>query len=121
MTPTLQILGRLEGKIDEYKDLLTKLNNAIYGNGQVGVIERLTRMEETVEKLVGATEINTKNIGELTKSFEAHINTNSKHSLKDMILNKETLTIIILSFVALHSFLPENLTVWSLVSKLLGY
>lgn len=104
-------LNRLESKLDKL----------VEGNGQPGMIEKIVRLEENLEKLLEASRENTKNIGELTKCFGDHDHNQRKHSLKEMVLNKQTLAIIVLSFVALHSFLPENLTVWSLLSKLLGY
>jgi len=46
-------IGRLEGKIDAMSSQVNEIHKALYGNGQAGIENRLTRAEE---KFVHITE-----------------------------------------------------------------
>jgi hypothetical protein len=108
-------LGEINGKLETLYDL----KKAINGNGQKGILERLTRTEEGLAALVEAT-TNTNNnslaINELTKSvctlqsmMTTHVSDKKSHTLL-MFLNKRDMAIGLGVFIILNSlFQPLTL------------
>jgi hypothetical protein len=116
-------LGEINGKLEALYDL----KKAINGNGQKGILERLTRTEEGLAALVEAT-TNTNNnsvedrkattlaINELTKSvctlqsmMTTHVSDKKSHTLL-MFLNKRDMAIGLGVFIILNSlFQPLTL------------
>jgi hypothetical protein len=128
-------LGEINGKLEALYDL----KKAINGNGQKGILERLTRTEEGLAALVEAT-TNTNNnsvedrkattlaINELTKSvctlqsmMTTHVSDKKSHTLL-MFLNKRDLAIGLGVFIILNSlFQPLTLEgIASLITQIFG-
>jgi hypothetical protein len=128
-------LGEINGKLETLYDL----KKAINGNGQKGILERLTRTEEGLAALVEATSTTNNNsvedrkattqaINELTKSvctlqsmMTTHIGDKKSHSIF-MFLNKRDMAIGIGVFIILNSlFQPLTLQgIASMVAQFFG-
>lgn len=64
-------IGRLEGIISGVERELKQLNRMLMGNGQPGVLDRLTRNEEAVEALLRMESQRARKIDELISSMKA--------------------------------------------------
>ena len=54
-------IGRVEGQLIGITDSLQKIDKALFGNGQPGAMERITRIEETIERVADENNLEIKN------------------------------------------------------------
>lgn len=59
---------RVEERLEALKEDIGDLKKSISGNGQVGLEERLTRLEENHSQLVDVIEAQSDNIGDITET-----------------------------------------------------
>jgi hypothetical protein len=116
-------LGEIKGQLKGIDENVYELKKDIRGNGQKGILERLTRTEESLASLVEATNISNSNeveerkvttqaISDLTKSIAdlqiiltTHVSDKKNHSIL-MFLNRKDVAIGVGTFVFLHSIFP---------------
>lgn len=143
---TIQDIGRLEGEIVGIHKELSTLNRILLGNGQSGLQERLIHSEEVQKQLIENQTINvkaisdlnetikntnvmlkestdnlTKSIVELQEIIKDHIKDKSVHSFTGLFLKKDIIIYVALAFLILHSFIPQELNLWNIISKFLGF
>jgi hypothetical protein len=132
-------LGEIKGKLEGIDENVYELKKDIRGNGQKGILERLTRTEEGLAALVEATSTTNNNsvedrkattqaINELTKSVASlqlmmtgHVSDKKSHSIF-MFLNKRDMAIGLGVFIILNSlFQPLTLEgIASLITQIFG-
>ncbi len=120
-------VGRLEGKIDSMISQLAEIHKAVYGNGQAGIESRLTRAEEkfiliTEERAKSRQDIEkfVKSVSELEETLEKHMGNDNIHSVKGLLFRKDIILYIILTFIALHSLIPDTTSLWEIIRKIFG-
>jgi len=134
-------IGRLEGKIDGITSKLDHLTKQIDGNGQKGLFERTVSLEECVQAHCNAQEAmvqdlikqftdsqenleaNQKEVrgslSELKKSVDLHFADKSLHTIWGQVTWKGAgIVVAVVAIITL--IIPPNITVWDLVSKLVG-
>lgn len=127
--------GELKGKVDAIGEAVDRIEEKLFGNGQPGIMDILSRHDEKLnESLKDRTEIkdNLRKLSDIVATF-----TNSALSLSENVkdikkmIDKSTPNWLlkhwkalvisgVLVFVFLHSILPPNITVWDLLGKILG-
>jgi hypothetical protein len=130
-------LGEIKGKLEGIDENVYELKKDIRGNGQKGILERLTRTEEGLAALVEATNTTNNNsvedrkattlaINELTKSvanlqslMTTHVSDKKSHTLY-MFLTKTNMAISVGVFVFLHSIFPP-LTLQGIANMVLQF
>lgn len=117
---------KLEGLLEGLSKDIQALNKHLLGNGQPGVLERTTRMEENLEEVVGAMKSCKENLEKIaeqvsatSKALETHINDNDKHSWR-ILLRRDVLAIIIVGALTLHSLIPADLSIFNLIKGIFG-
>jgi archaellum component FlaC len=139
-------LGEINGKLEALYDL----KKAINGNGQKGILERLTRTEESLAAFIEATTTTSSNsaeerkatiqaikdltenvnslrdiVADTAKDQENHVKDQNVHSLK-MFLSKQNIIIVILSFIIMHTIVPPlnlnqlGVAIGAAIMKLVG-
>lgn len=125
--------------------ILENLNDAIYGNGRDGLIERTVRIEDATTQLKEASiqsvedrkqiavdiknaskeskdfrVVITKELGEIKSLIVVHNVNKDLHSFEGLVFKKHILTIILLAFVFLHSLIPDSINLWDILKKIIG-
>lgn len=105
--------SHLETKIDNVAEAIREIKKDLSGNGQPGIEERLTRLEEiakvtssNVDASIKAAKTTNDSVSNLAAIVNKHVGDRMLHS-PIMFTEKGWLTIAILLFVVLH-FLIEN-------------
>lgn len=113
-------LGVLEGRLKGIDNKLDQLNKHLIGNGQKGLLERQTRVEEHLDV---ATE-NLKDFSDLCHTIggkvteaEKHIADKTVHTAKGLLLNMGVISIFLLSVLALIAIVPPEITIWEIVKS----
>ncbi len=136
-----QQIGNLIGVISGLTENMNRYNTYLFGgDGKPGgLIDRMARIEENMEQiskavLANQTETNqemdelremigilTKNISELTKTIDNHVNDLNKHTVKNLFLAnwKNIVLLGIAVFLVLHS-IATQLSLDSIIRKILG-
>lgn len=127
MTESEKDIGKLEGIIEGVSISLNRIEKDLHGNGQPGAMQRITRIEENLENLAETVKANSETINTLAQSIselktisENHNKDESLHTPKGLIFRKETLIYLILIFLLVHTFIPESVNIWFIISKLIG-
>jgi|MudIll2142460700_1097286.scaffolds.fasta_scaffold05488_4 hypothetical protein len=121
-------IGRLEGKIDAMSSQVNEIHKALYGNGQAGIENRLTRAEEKFVHITEEREKTRQDLEKILKSvsclkdlIENHVENADMHTVKGLFFRKEVIPYVILFVVAIHSLLPEGLNLWELIKSIFGF
>lgn len=127
MTDSEKDIGKLEGIIEGVSISLNRIEKDLHGNGQPGAMQRITRIEENLENLAETVKANSETINTLAQSIselktisENHNKDEKIHTPKGLIFRKETLLYLILIFLLVHTFIPESVNIWFIISKLIG-
>lgn len=127
MTEINKDIGKLEGVIEGINNSLSKIEKALYGNGQPGAMTRITRIEENLESLTETVKENTesikslaKSIGELKTISENHQKDEKIHTIKGILFRRETLLYIVIICVVVNALIPAGFSLWTLLSGLIG-
>jgi hypothetical protein len=110
---------------------IDKLNNAIYGNGRDGLIERTVRIEDGLTNLKESTEkatveskefriVITKELDEIKGLIVTHNTDKSIHTFLGLTLKKDILIGSLLVFLVIHSLIPPNFSIWKVVEKIVS-
>jgi len=125
-------LGRLSGCIEGIQASLVKIEKVLMvGNGVPSMVDRMARVEENLERIAilfteTATKSNEdlaqlhKSIEELTDVVSAHVKDEKKHEPISMMMRKDVILYGILIFMVLHTVIPENINLWTVLSKFFG-
>jgi hypothetical protein len=108
MTPTnTAVLARLEEKLDHLDIKVEDMNKKLYGNGHPGIIVDQVAQDAKIDKLVGIAAKNEANIAKLADA-----------STPTWIARNwiRIVTLSILVILLVHSFIPEGMTLWQLIS-----
>lgn len=101
-------LARLEEKLDTLTKTVEDMNKRLYGNGKPGLIIDQETQNNQIQLLLGYAKANADNIEKLFKISAP----------KWFATNWITIVSIVTVFViVLHSLIPADVSVWSLVSK----
>lgn len=131
---TLQEIGKIQGSLDALAGAVEKTNKILMGNGQPGLYERTLQIENSIvdleeahkelaerhKEVLDGIECLAKSIGELKDSVELHHADKAQHTALGMVQKKEVVLLIVVGFILLHSIIPPDISLWSIVSKLLG-
>jgi hypothetical protein len=110
MTPDEQIaLVRIETKLDNLDEKVDLLQNKVFGNGKPGLLVDQIVQSEQIGQLLTYAKSNADNISKLKEV--ATPTWISKNWIRII-----TLTILIILLV--HSFIPEGLTLWQILSMI---
>jgi hypothetical protein len=149
MADTDKDIGRLEGKIDMLVEGQHNILKLLQGNGQKGLIEKqasseafmtahCAKAQETFESIrafemeslkdrgVIKTALETnqdetrKAIGGLTASVDKHHADKSQHTIWGQLTWKAA-GILIFVVAVIVAIIPQELSVWQLITQLLGY
>jgi t-SNARE complex subunit (syntaxin) len=123
MTKSEESLGRLEAASE-------RIEKSLYGNGQAGLTDRVTRIEMSVLKTTEQSATNVEavsklsiSINELTVAVKAHIADEAVHSLWGLITRKKVIVWVLIVFVILNSIVslfPDLTVVFRWLMKLAG-
>ena len=132
-----QDIGRLEGKIDGISEQIGHLESKMYGNGQPGLIPTMAEVQKTIElhcrdqaeegKIIAESTRKlsedmgklTKNVYDLTDSVKSHHADKAQHTIFGQLTWKAAgILVAIIAIITL--IIPHEVTVWQLVSSLLG-
>jgi uncharacterized coiled-coil protein SlyX len=105
-----QLLGQVTALTSTMEIFKTKM----FGNGQLGILDRMIKMEEDITQLCSTTAENAAAIAELNKSIAAlammvksHHEDKHLHSLIGLSGRKETIIWIMVAFTVFHSFVSS--------------
>lgn len=124
--PLSQGMGRLEGRLDSTLNELKRVAGQLSGNGQPGVLERLTRTEETVKKTAENVDSLASTLGEIKDGLEHLLQIVEKHHAdKDLhsyriFFKKDILLWLLILLVLFHTILEEGGPILDRILKLLG-
>ena len=117
-------LGKLEGRLKGIDSKLNDMNKMLVGNGQAGLLERQTRVEENLADVSD----NLKDFAELchatgkkVSDAEKHADDKSLHTAKGLLLRKEVMLVAAMAILGFNSIIPADFSLWDLVSGWLGY
>jgi DNA-binding FrmR family transcriptional regulator len=128
--------GRLDIFIQSVTSSLNKIEKVLLiGNGTPSLVERMTRNEENIERLIELVDKNsqlstshieelkkdiTTNLLEMKLAVQTHCGDANSHTPKGLLLRKDVIFYVVGGFLILHALLPANLNVWELVMKIFG-
>lgn len=104
-------LGLMTGQLDGVHRELRRINDEMFGNGQSGAMDRLMRIEVSLENMTKVQDKNIDAITNLTNTVNDHINDRDKHSLRDMFLQKRVVAYFAGAFL-LMSEITNNINIW---------
>lgn len=105
------MLGRLDEKLDALSQKVEDMNVKLYGNGKPGIIVDQALQQQQINQLLQTAKINAENIDKLKNLTPP----------KWLGKNWRTIaTVLFLCFVVVHSILPADVSIWSLISKFFG-
>jgi len=124
------IIGKLTGVLEGIQNSLSRIEKSLYGNGQPGLMERVTRIEENmleIQEIVRSNmDKNDKNSDNVKSDVKAigdkideHIRDNSKHLPKGL-LSKDIAFWALCFIVFINSLIPADLTIYELVKTIFG-
>ena len=126
-TKASQDIGRLEGKVDSIAEGVEAINKKLLGNGQRGLLDRMTIVEGCVTDNKENAESTDKKLAQLldavnrlTDSVDAHHKDKQLHSLWGMI-NMKVAGAAFLFVVAIIATVPADISLWELIKKWFGY
>lgn len=106
-----QIMGELKGMCDD----INQLTKALLGNGQPGVLDRLTRYEEATKKngeqIMRTSEQVDKlasSISQLSKIVEGHVSDKDNHGPAMFLKNPKYIGYVILAAILIHSIIEQG-------------
>lgn len=100
-------LGKLMGRMDGQDKLLERIDKALYGNGNPGAMDRLTRIEKNLEQ---STELQAE-IQAVIKKHEA------KPHVFNLATNKQAIAIIFLIYTGAEIVVANFPQLWALIIK----
>lgn len=113
-----ELIGEINGTLEQFEKYLGRMEKALYGNGQPGVMDRITRMEENTENFTIITEKLLKeqaetvsklicSVSELKDAVKKHVEDKNAHTLIGLTLttNKKIIAGILIGFLSLHSII----------------
>lgn len=124
-----KFMGRVDTKLDNADKERSKLQEAIFGNGKEGLLNRTTRIENKLDNVAVSVEdiSEIKNtVNEIKDLLEDHVKDKSIHTLGGMLRAIPTKQLIfavgtaVLFWIFLHSIIPDSVVFWDLISKWLG-
>lgn len=121
---TKQLIGKIEGRLDSIEASLSEVRRMLVGNGQAGLLERQARTEENLDeaaKNIKSVSEYYKGMGKGLKESELHAKDKEKHTVRGLFLKRDVLLAVLVVFMLLHSVIPTEITIWSLVSRWLGF
>jgi hypothetical protein len=120
-------INSLETKGDYNQIQLDKIAQHLEGNGNRGLLDRMTVIEEKILQITGLVEKNQSNINELEKivysladSIKIHTVDESKHTFKGLFLKKDLILYSIIAFIFLHTLISDGGILFQFVKKLVG-
>jgi seryl-tRNA synthetase len=128
MTENDKEVGRLDGTLQSMNQTLNNLSKVLLlGNGQPSLIERQARIEENMESTTQTLKQVAEKMSELNSTvlalsncIETHIKDSQVHTAKGLLMRKDVIPFLILVAIVLHSIIPDDLTIWSVLSKFFG-
>lgn len=113
--------------VESLKDSILQLNKFLLGNGQKGIIERVTITEsmvkdqyDNISTLRDVVDKTNSSVEELRKLVQDHITDTKKHDIKSMIFNRDTLVTIAVVFIIFHTIIEQGGPVLEFLKKLIG-
>lgn len=117
-------LGILEGRLEGIDSKLDDINKMLIGNGQAGLLERQTRVEDNLADVTD----NLKNFSDLchttgkkASEAEKHAADKTLHTAKGILLNISVISIFILSVIALIAIVPPEISLWDVLRSWLRF
>lgn len=132
-----EIVNKLAG-VDGLKESINQLNKFLLGNGQKGILDRMTMneehiatlteninrvnmsREESTEKLFATVEELTQSVEELKDIVKDHVQDEKKHTLTGLVLNTKNILLLGASFVIFHEIIESGGPAWEMIRKFLG-
>lgn len=130
-----KLVARVDGIAKTVDDMYEKFDHTLFGNGQKGlyeiVKENAFRVGNVSDQIAGVAE-QVKNvstelqevsdlISAVTKGLQDHINDPKQTFRQNIIDNIKTIAVwFIVAFIVLHSILPTDFSLWSLIEKLIN-
>ena len=113
-TQLSEYIIKLSGQIESLTSMMEMFKDKIFGNGQQGVLDRVTKIEDNITQLCSATQSNTtaievlkKTISDLAVITKEHRDNKQLHSLIGLSSKKEVIVWIVVGFTFLHSFVSS--------------
>ena len=103
------VLARLEEKLENLDTKVDDMNKRLFGNGHAGLLVDQALQSKQIEELLAKEQKNCETIKMLIESNP------NKWLSKNWV---KIIMIATLFFVLLHSLMPENATLWQLLSLL---
>jgi hypothetical protein len=130
-TINTELLGKLNGTVESLNQSIIKIDKSLFGNGQPGAMERITRIEENIEDLAKTTQESreytsqaidklTLQISELKDIVKKHHEDKSLHTFLGLTLRKEIVIWSLVGFTALHSLVSLLPDISVFIKLLLG-